>query len=153
MQSMTVNDVDMNRDGIPDVSMDEDAPCTSRTVAGDDSSEESDRDSGRSIITDAFMPELLDNPKQEDRQVEEGSSARTSDPSASPWRQGNFARIWAEVARREVERERELLEELGVPGEKRPRRRGRRQGARDGWSWGQEGGLGPGAELFQRAVR
>ena len=41
-------------------------------------------------------------PREEDRQVEEGSSPRTSDPSASP---SNFALIWAEVARREVERE------------------------------------------------
>ena len=69
MQSMTVTSVDMNRDGIPDVSMDEDAPFTSRTVTGDDSGEESDRDSGRSIITDALMAELFDNPKQEDRQA------------------------------------------------------------------------------------
>ena len=55
-------------------------------------------------------------PHEEDRQVEEGSSSWMSDPSASP---SNFAQIWAEVARREVERERELLEELGVPDEKR----------------------------------
>ena len=33
---MTVSGVDMNSDGIPDVSMNEDAPFTSRTVTGDD---------------------------------------------------------------------------------------------------------------------
>ena len=90
----------------------------------DDSSEECDRDSGRRINADALMAELFDNPKQEDRQVEDGSSPRMSDP--------------------EEERERELLEQFGLPEETPTQEQNTRSlhgwsWAKDGWSWAKDG--------------
>ena len=126
--------------------MDENAPFTSGTVMGDDSSEESDR--GKSVVTDALMAEMFHNPKQEDRQVEDASSPRTSDPSASPWRSGNFAWIRAEeVARRGDEWERELLKELGLPVEKRPKHRRENKEPEMGVFWLKTVGLGTGNSL------
>ena len=61
-------------------------------------------------------------PHEEDRQVEEGSSPRISDPSASP---SNFATLPGYGQRWHDEK-----------WSGSPRHRGRRQGARDSWSWG-----------------
>ena len=59
-----------------------------------------------------------------------------------------------------MERERELLEELGVPDEKRPRITGAEDKEPETASLGVKtdcglntGGRGPGAEVYQRAVR
>ena len=128
MQSMTVTSVDINRDGIPDVSVDEDAPFTYRTVTGDDSSEESDRDSGRSIITDALMAELFDNAKQEDRQVEEGSSPRKATRAILPG-----------YGHDEKRRESECFSKSSDCRRRNAPDTGGRRGARDGWSWAKDG--------------